>query len=139
MRNFKKVLSIALASAMAMALLSGCANGSNDTGASANDSAQTETGSDNTEAAESNNETSGADSEAAGGEVFKIGAIGPATGGAAVYGLAVQNGADLAIKEINEAGGINGVMIEYNFQDDELDNEKSVNAYNTLKDWGMQM
>ena len=148
MRNFKKVLSIALASAMAMALLSGCANGSNDSDASANDSAQTETGADNTqtetgadntEAAESNNEASGADSEAAGGEVFKIGAIGPATGGAAVYGLAVQNGADLAIKEINEAGGINGVMIEYNFQDDELENEKSVNAYNTLKDWGMQM
>ncbi len=75
----------------------------------------------------------------ASGEAFKIGAIGPATGSAAVYGLAVKNGADLAIKEINEAGGIAGYQIEYNFQDDECDNEKSVNAYNTLKDWGMQM
>lgn len=73
------------------------------------------------------------------GNTYKIGAIGPATGGAAVYGLAVKNGAELAVKEINAAGGINGYQIEYNFQDDECDNEKSVNAYNTLKDWGMQM
>lgn len=72
-------------------------------------------------------------------DTFRIGGIGPTTGGAAVYGIAVQNGVDLAIKEINEAGGINGYQIEYNFQDDELDNEKSVNAYNTLKDWGMNI
>ncbi len=43
------------------------------------------------------------------------------------------------MKEINEAGGINGVPIEFNYQDDENDAEKAVNAYNTLKDWGMQM
>ena len=43
------------------------------------------------------------------------------------------------MKEINAAGGINGYQIEYNFQDDENDPEKSINAYNTLKDWGMQM
>lgn len=72
-------------------------------------------------------------------DTFKIGGIGPTTGGAAVYGIAVKNGADLAIKEINAAGGINGCQIEYNFQDDELDNEKSVNAYNVLKDWGMNI
>lgn len=41
--------------------------------------------------------------------------------------------------EINEAGGINGCQIEYSFEDDQSDAEKSVNAYNTLKDWGMQM
>lgn len=72
-------------------------------------------------------------------DTFKIGGIGPTTGGAAVYGLAVKNGAELAINEINAAGGINGFQIEYNFQDDELDNEKSVNAYNVLKDWGMNI
>ena len=76
---------------------------------------------------------------AKGSDTWKIGGIGPTTGAAAVYGIAVQNGADLAIKEINEAGGINGHKIEYNFQDDELDNEKSVNAYNALKDWGMNV
>ncbi|MDD3570223.1 MAG: ABC transporter substrate-binding protein [Lachnospiraceae bacterium] len=69
---------------------------------------------------------------------FKIGGIGPITGGAAVYGLGVMNGAQLAVDEINAAGGINGSQIEFNFQDDEHDAEKSVNAYNALKDWGMQ-
>ena len=71
--------------------------------------------------------------------VFKIGGIGPTTGSAAVYGTAVQNAAQLAVDEINAAGGINGVQIEFKFEDDECDAEKSVNAYNTLKDWGMQM
>ena len=70
---------------------------------------------------------------------WKIGGIGPLSGGASVYGVAVKNGMELAINEINAAGGINGVQIEYNFQDDELDNEKAVNAYNTLKDWGMNI
>ena len=72
-------------------------------------------------------------------DTFKIGAIGPLTGGAANYGLGVVNGAKIAVDEINEAGGINGYQIEYSREDDELDSEKSVNAYNTLKDWGMQI
>lgn len=70
---------------------------------------------------------------------FKIGSIGPLTGGAAVYGTAVKNGAELAVKEINAAGGINGAQVEFRMEDDENDAEKSLNAYNTLKDWGMQM
>lgn len=72
-------------------------------------------------------------------DTFKIGGIGPITGGAAVYGQAVMNASQMAVDEINAAGGINGYQIEFNFQDDEHDAEKSVNAYNTLKDWGMQM
>lgn len=70
---------------------------------------------------------------------FKIGSIGPVTGQNAIYGNAVKNGIDLAVKEVNEAGGINGVKIEFDFQDDESDAEKAVNAYNTLKDWGMDI
>ena len=72
-------------------------------------------------------------------DAFYIGGIGPTTGGAAIYGKAAQNGAQIAVDEINEAGGINGYKIEYNFQDDQHDAEKSVNAYNTLKDWGRQI
>ena len=72
-------------------------------------------------------------------DAFYIGGIGPTTGAAAIYGNAAKNGAQIAIDEINEAGGINGAQIEYNFQDDQHDAEKSVNAYNTLKDWGMQI
>ncbi len=71
-------------------------------------------------------------------DTIKIGGIGPITGGAAVYGQAVKNAAEMAVEEINAAGGINGVNLEFNFQDDEHDPEKSVNAYNNLKDWGMQ-
>lgn len=71
--------------------------------------------------------------------VLKIGCSGPLTGDAAVYGQAVKNGAELAVKEINAAGGICGMQIEFNMQDDEHNAEKAVNAYNTLKDWGMQI
>ena len=70
---------------------------------------------------------------------FKIGGIGPITGDTAIYGTAVQNGIQLAVDEINADGGINGYQIEYSFEDDQNNSEKSVNAYNTRKDWGMQM
>lgn len=77
--------------------------------------------------------------EASSSDTFKIGGIGPTTGDAAIYGTAVQNGIQLAVDEINEAGGINGKQIEYKFEDDQSDSEKALNAYNNLKDWGMQM
>ena len=76
------------------------------------------------------------DEAAEGGNTLKIGFIGPLTGGAAVYGTAGKRGAEIAVKEINAKGGI---QIEFNAQDDENDAEKSVNAYNNLMDWGMQM
>lgn len=75
----------------------------------------------------------------AGGDVFKIGATGPLTGPAAAYGDAVNKGAQIAVEEINAAGGINGVKIEFRMEDDEHDAEKAVNAYNILKDWDMQI
>ena len=77
--------------------------------------------------------------QTADGETFKIGGIGPVTGGAAVYGQAVKNAAELAVEEINAAGGVNGTQLVFKFEDDEHDAEKSVNAYNTLKDWNMQI
>lgn len=72
-------------------------------------------------------------------KVLKIGGSGPLTGDNAQYGNGVKNGAQLAVDEINAAGGINGVKLELNVQDDEADQEKAVNAYNNLKDWGMQL
>ncbi len=131
MKNFKKVISLTLVAAITMAVLAGCGS-SNGTAAEGNTDATTE-------GSTTDNATTDSDVAVVSGETFKIGGVGPTTGGEAVYGIAVQNGADLAIKEINAAGGINGYMIEYNFQDDECVNEKSVNAYNTLKDWGMDM
>ena len=67
---------------------------------------------------------------------IKVGLIGPMTGDAASYGVSVAQGAELAVGEVNALGG---VQLELNVQDDEHDPEMSVNAYNTLWDWGAQM
>ena len=91
------------------------------------------------EAAEGGEAAEAAEAPAADGLAWKIGGIGPITGPAAAYGESVKNSFELAAKEINEAGGINGYPVEIQFQDDEHDPEKSINAYNTLKDWGMQL
>lgn len=79
----------------------------------------------------------GSASGSASGSAFMIGGIGPTTGDAAIYGNGVRIGAQIAIDEINAEGG--DIQFDYNFQDDENDAERSVNAYNNLKDWGMQI
>ena len=111
MKMMKKAASLALASALVVSLAACGSNGGNG----------------------------GSDSGSTGSDTFMIGGIGPTTGDNALYGTAVMNGIQLAVDEINEAGGINGYQISYQFEDDQSDPEKSVNAYNTLKDWGMQM
>ena len=113
MKNFKKAVSLLLASALMVTSFAACGDKASDSSAEGEATASEDT--------------------------FKIGGIGPITGAAAVYGKAVENGAKLAVDEINAEGGINGKQIEFKFEDDEHDAEKSVNAYNTLKDWGMQM
>ncbi len=120
----KKLISLSLAAAMALSLTACGGSEPAETTAAAAAEAKTE---------------AAADAGAAEGGVLKIGALGPLTGAAAAYGTAVINGAELAVKEINAAGGINGMTIEYKGEDDEHDPEKCINAYNTLKDWGMQM
>ncbi|MCR4807251.1 MAG: ABC transporter substrate-binding protein [Lachnospiraceae bacterium] len=67
---------------------------------------------------------------------LKVGMIGPLTGAAALYGSAVNNGTKIAVDEINALGG--SFKMEYQPEDDEHDAEKSVNAYNKLKDWDVQ-
>lgn len=109
MKKISKLVSVVLAVAMTMSLV---ACGSTNDGAADNGGSS---------------------------DTFKIGGIGPTTGGAAIYGQAVMNAAQIAVDEINANGGVNGFKLELNFQDDEHDAEKSVNAYNTLKDWGAQI
>ncbi len=72
-------------------------------------------------------------------ETIKLGGVGPLTGGYANYGLSVQHGAELAAKEINAAGGVNGKQLEVNFQDSQGDPESAVAAYGKLMDWGMNV
>ena len=92
---------------------------------------KTETNTNETEAA-----TGGEETPAAAGSAIKIGGTGPLTGGAAIYGNAAKNGAEIAVKEINALGGL---QFELKYEDDTHDAEKAVNAFNTLKDWGMQV
>ena len=74
---------------------------------------------------------------AEGGSTFKLGTIGPLTGDAAIYGQAVANGAKIAVDEINASDS--AIKFEFQSEDDVADGETSVNAYNTLMDWGMQV
>ena len=68
---------------------------------------------------------------------LKIAHIGPTTGAAALYGLATLHGAEIAVQEINEAGG--KYRIELINEDDEHNVEKVINAYNAALDAGAQM
>ena len=92
----KKLVSLALAAVLAVSAV-GCGS-SSDSSSSTADSAQS------TEAA-------------ADGATFKIGGIGPITGGAAIYGQAVMNAAQMAVDKINADGGINGYQVEFRFED----------------------
>lgn len=110
----KKVICAALVLVMILGCLAGC---SDKTGAQASDKPA-------------------ATATPAASAAFKIGGTGPLTGGAAIYGNAAKNGAQIAVDEINALGGIQLVL---KYEDDEHDAEKAVNAYNNLKDWGMQV
>ena len=67
-------------------------------------------------------------------EGFKIGSIGPLTGSAASYGKSVTQGAKLGCKDFSTKD----LPLVFKSEDDQADGEKSVNAFNTLADWGMQ-
>lgn len=132
--KMKKLLSVVVASAMVLAM-AGCGNNDSSNSGStapANESTQASTTPDG-----------GASNGTSFEGTFKIGGMGPLTGPAAIYGTNVKNAAQIAVDEINAAGGVvvdgHHYQLELNFQDDEHDAEKAVNAYNTLKDWGAQM
>ena len=125
--KMKKILALTMTGALGLSLLAGCGNG-DSTGSTAPDTNSTAPVSSN----------SGDDSAAGtAGGTFKLGVIGPLTGGAAIYGTAVANAAQIAVDEINALGG--EIQFELKAEDDVNDAETSVNAYNTLMDWGMQI
>ncbi len=106
----KKKLALGLVLTMGLTMFAGCGNGGD---ATTDDSAATD-----------------------GAAAIKIGGTGPLTGGASIYGIAVKQGAEIAVAEVNAEGGL---QFELKMEDDAHDAEKAVNAYNTLKDWGMQI
>ncbi len=112
----KRIFALTMAAVMTVGLLSGCGGGNTTPSAAPS--------------AGNSGETAAA--------AIKIGGVGPLTGGAAIYGNAAARGAEIAKDEINAANP-NGLQIELRYEDDAHDAEKSVNAYNTLKGWGMQV
>lgn len=108
MKKMKKIVTLGLATTLAIASISGCGSKS----------------------------ASGTD-----GDTFVIGGIGPLTGDAASYGLSVKQGAEIAVAEINEAGGVKigdkTIQLELKFEDDQATPDKAVTAYDTLMDNGM--
>ena len=70
-------------------------------------------------------------------QTFTVGTSGPLTGDNAIYGVAVKQGVELAINEINASDST--IKFEFLSQDDEADGEKAVNAYNNMMDNGMQV
>ena len=125
----KKIMALLLSLAMCFALLTAC--GSN--GDSGNSSSNASTPASSGESGDSSTESTGSGALTG---TLKLGAIGPLTGGNALYGNAAANGDSIAVEEINALSS--DFQIEFNSQDDESDPEKSVNAYNQLKDWNAQ-
>ncbi|MDD3165023.1 MAG: ABC transporter substrate-binding protein [Oscillospiraceae bacterium] len=122
----KKLFAMLLVVAMVLSLAAcGSSNSASTTGG---DTAATNNDASTTTPADSATTDSGA--------AIKLGGTGPLTGGAAIYGMAAKHGAEIAVDEINALGGI---QFELKYEDDAHDAEKAVNAYNTLKDWGMQI
>ncbi len=80
---------------------------------------------------------------AEGENVFLIGSMGPLTGGAASYGNSVKNGLEIAIDEVNAAGGVKvgetTYTLKLSFKDDEAVEDKAVTAYNALMDEGINV
>ena len=107
----KKKIALGLVLAMGLTMFAGCGGGDKDAAKADGDAA-------------------------ANGAAIKIGGTGPLTGGASIYGIAVKQGAEIAVEEVNAEGGL---QFELKMEDDAHDAEKAVNAYNTLKDWGMQI
>ena len=81
----------------------------------------------------------GADSYTAKNTEYFIGATGPLTGDASSYGISVQNGAMLAVEEINANGGLNGVNFKFEIKDDQATADKASTAYDQLFEAGMQI
>lgn len=83
-------------------------------------------------AAEATEAPAAEEAAAPAGDGITLGVISPNTGALAVYGAAVTNAVDLAVSEINAAGGILGQQITVIKTDDQFDPAETLNAFNSL-------
>ena len=121
-RTWKKVLAVALSAAFAVSAI-GCGNSGNGGSSDNGDK----------------NSNSSSDSYTANNKEFFIGCTGPLTGDASSYGISVQNGAKLAIEEINANGGLNGVNFKFDMKDDKAESADAATGYTTLFESGMNI
>ena len=114
MTKATKIVSLALCALMAVMSMASC--GGNNAG-----------------------ETNGTDSYTSGNTEYFIGCTGPLTGDASSYGISVQQGATLAVEEINAAGGLNGVKFKFDMTDDKAGPPDAATGYDMLYEAGMQI
>ncbi len=125
----KELAALFMAGVMSLGLLAGC---SSDGGEASQPPAS--------QAGTQSSQPNGGDGDTQGNTetvTIKVGGIGPITGDLAQYGLATQWGAQIAVDEINALGG--PIKLEYDFQDDTGVTDTAVSAYNTLKDWDVDV
>ncbi|MEM1484723.1 ABC transporter substrate-binding protein [Oscillospiraceae bacterium PP1C4] len=107
----RKLLALTLAAMMIATAFAGC-------------------GSSNANSAPASGESK--EAPAAPTEAIKLGILAPLTGDVAIYGIAASNGIQLAIEEINAAGGVLGQQLDPILLDEKGDISEAVNAYNRL-------
>ena len=123
MKKLTKLLSLVLCLAMLFSLAA-CAS---------KDDTTTDTSSDTSDTADTTDTTSD------GEKTVRLGLIGPMTGDNANYGTSTRDGAQIAVDEINEAGGVNGYTFKLDAQDSQGDPDSAVSAYGMLMDNGMDV
>ncbi len=132
----KKFLALLLVLSMTLALVA-CGGGNSGNNGGANNGGGNNGGSSDNGGNSGNNGGNDGGGAGTASGTFKLGGIGPMTGDAAQYGTAAMTGAQIAVDEINALGG--DIQFEFQAQDDVNVVDNAVNAYNTLKDWGMQI
>lgn len=118
----KRFLALAMSTMLAVSALAGCGTTTKET-----EAPKTESKAEDTKAAETNGDA------AASGDTFKLGLVCPLSGSSAVSGTILLNAVNMAVDEINEAGGIGGkVKIELVSEDDEATPATSVTVMQKL-------
>ena len=120
MKKLTKLLSLVLCLAMLFSLAA-CAS---------KDDTTTDTSSDTSDTTDTTSD---------GEKTVRLGLIGPMTGDNANYGTSTRDGAQIAVDEINEAGGVNGYTFVLDTQDSQGDPDSAVSAYGKLMDSGMNV
>ena len=127
MKKITKLVSICMTLTLLLSLLSGCSQKPAGDGTPTSDANNGQAG--NHDSNQSSNDS----------KTIVIGGIGPLTGDNANYGNSVRNGAQIAVDEINAAGGVSGFQFALDFQDSQGDPDSAVSAYGKLMDNGMDV